>query len=204
MITNIYEHIFNHTEKKINGKGLSKLLNKKKYIFILDVESDGLWGKGFCVSAIVIHIATGDIIEIFTQMIDNPNIENKWVLENVMPYLSDIKTVTNLFTLQENFWSLWDKYRKHSITFADSGQPVESNWFKSCVLNDMENREYLAPFPLHEVASVVLVSGIGKVNRIEYSHLGDVYRHNPFYDSLASAITLIKAFVEIHHDLILE
>jgi hypothetical protein len=189
----IYDFLKEKHNVEINGILLHKYFKYKKFFFIIDVESDGLLGDGFCVSAIVIDIKKGEIIDKFIKMAEVNTVKNEWVKNEVIPHLNDIAILNSKLELQEEFWEFWMKYRHQSLTLTDSGSPVESYWFRQCILNDIINREKLGPFPQHDVATAVLVSGIGSVKRLEYAMLTDYPKHNPFYDCLGSVITFIKA-----------
>lgn len=191
-VKNIYEFLEMKHNLKVNGQLFFKHFKRKKYYFVVDIESDGLYGEGFCVSAIVVDIRSGKMIDKFIGIAESNKVTSEWVKKEALPHLRNIKDYGTKDNLRKEFWSFYESYRKDSIILTDSGSPVEAYWFRQCVMDNHSEREYLGPFPMHDVATAVLLSGVGNVTRLEYAGLTEYPQHHPYYDCLASLITFIK------------
>ncbi len=129
----------------------------KKHFFFVDAETDGLYGKFLSVAAFVTD-AQGKSQDSFygAIMVNTANIKTDWVKENVCPYLKN----ANLFfddeaALLEAFWKFWLKHRENSECVAYVPFPVESRLFSTCVMLNVEERQFLAPFPLYDLATLL-------------------------------------------------
>ncbi|MCF6094544.1 hypothetical protein L1765_11275 [Microaerobacter geothermalis] len=160
-------------------------------VFCFDVETDGLYGAPFAVGAVVLS-ESGEEIERFAG-IAQIKIKNDWVKQNVLPNLEGLQKYETDVDLREAFWDIYQKHKGDSYILVDVGYPVETNFLRQVILDDLENRQWNGPYPLYDVSSVLQAKGIDPdVNRIEYSGLKGLKPHNPADDALASAMTFIK------------
>lgn len=167
----------------------NNLTNKKFFVF--DVETNGLYGEAFAVGAVVYE--NGQEIARFSGIAEANSIDNPWVIENVLPHLGELKNFDSKLEMRNAFWDFWKQHKDGAFCFADVGSPVESNFFRKCIEDDLGGRQWDGPYPLHEVASVLLTKGIDPdVSRTEFTGYEGT-PHNPVYDSIASYKTLIKA-----------
>lgn len=160
-------------------------------IFSFDVESLGLYGEGFAVGAVVLDdgkIADKCIFNCDIKNCDNydkcPKSTLEWLDENVLKTLPE-PNCKNTKEVRDNFWQFYTKYSKETI-IADCGTPVEANFLRQCVLDDIDNRMWKAPYPLHELGTLLLLVGqdpIGTFARTE----DELPKHNPLCDALQSA-----------------
>jgi len=166
-----------------------------KNIFVLDCETDGLYGDCFAVGVFVLS-SNGLIIDKFSGISKIEEITNEWVKENVLSELDGLKKFPTRLEMRNQFWDFWMKYKDSCIAIADIGVPIESAFFKQCVLDDLENRQWDAPYPLHEIATLLLSKGIDSdINRIKYSEVNTetIKQHNPVDDAYVSGLCWIKA-----------
>jgi len=170
------------------------MLNNKN-IFSLDCETNGLYGDCFAVGVIILS-PEGLIIDKFSGISQVEEVTNDWVKENVLPELSGLKIFSTRKQMRDAFWEFWIKHKESCICISDIGAPVESGFFKQCVLDDLDNRQWNAPYPLHEVATLLFAKGIDPdINRIEYSGINTetIKQHNPVDDAYVSGLCWIKA-----------
>lgn len=168
-------------------------LISKKYTFSFDCETDGLYGATWAVGAVVIDNATQNIVKIFTGMLD-PNIyvTDQWVKDNIVPYVK-FPVFSTRRDLNNAFWRFWMTYRDESDCVVDCGYPVESLFMRECVQEDLSNRQWKGPYPMHEVATMFVAKKMdADTDRIAFSGVTNTQKHNPVDDSYASAICWLK------------
>ena len=132
------------------------------HLFIVDAETDGLYG-GFLSVAALVTGEDGTEIDHFYGAVDvsKEEISSRWVRDNVYPMLTFAeKHFASEHELLEAFWLFWIKYREEAVCIADVGYPVEARLFMRCVMNDEKNREFLGPYPLIDLSSILLASGV--------------------------------------------
>lgn len=128
---------------------------------VFDVESIGLHGEGFAVGWIVIDKSGNTLDEGYLAC--DPTIccgtkdDHLWVSENV-PVLH--YSHTNIITLRSEFWRLWRYWADQGVGLvADCAWPVEARFLIAAVNDDRATREREGPYPLHDLASVLLAIG---------------------------------------------
>lgn len=160
-------------------------------LFSFDVETDGLYGDGFAVGAVVFE--NGVEVARFSGIAEQEKVKNEWVKENVLPHLSSLPQFESKKELRDSFWEFWMQHKDGAVCIGDFGSPVESYWFRQCVEDDLDARQWDGPYPLHEVGTLLLAKGIDPdINRIQFSGYEGV-AHNPVDDAIASVLTWIKA-----------
>lgn len=166
-------------------------------IMVFDVESIGLYGEGFAVGWVVVDLATGEEKEsIYIACPDyraeGEGSDRDWVLKNVCPHLPDPNALKP-DNVRSYFWYCWQKWKNLGATlWADCGYPVEANFLRACVADDPGDRTWHAPYPLHEIASVLAVKGINSL--AERDRLpNELPKHHPVCDARQSARILIEA-----------
>ena len=164
-----------------------------------DVESNGLHGDHFGVGAIVhdsegkeqgtlldgcCHTETSQ----FRLPADDSRNRTAWIVRHVVPVLP--VTCRSLREVRDRFWAFYTKWVKHVEglkvplhVIVDAGFPVETNSLSLCVADDFANRQWAAPFPLHEVQTVQMLSGYtaGAERRAD-----ELPEHNPLADARQS------------------
>ena len=160
--------------------------------FVFDVESNGLHGPGFAVGWVLMD--HGNTVS--TGFLRCPvDVElNPWVIENVVPYLEPENCSSSL-DLRYKFWEAWMAAKALGATaWADCAFPVEANFLAACVADAPESRTWGAPYPLHEIATVLTCNGVDPI----YCHdrLEDEVAHHPTGDARQSGRLLQWFFPE--------
>ena len=165
----------------------------KTQIFSFDVESNGLLGQAFAVGAVIVDLH-GTLLHEFIGRCPIEGEVAAWVKENVLPKLLDVPVKYNSLTsLQNAFWHYLQAHKEKSIIAADFGYPVEAKFLLECQLADLPSRKWHAPYPLHEVGTLLLAAGIDPdINREEYAEITGL-KHNPLHDAYAAALCTLKA-----------
>jgi hypothetical protein len=157
---------------------------------VFDVESVGLYGEAFAVGWVVIDSAgceiESGILSCPLEQAKGADQDRDWVKTHVVPALPK-PNCADPFGIRCLFWSKIQLWKSQGAEFwADCGYPVEANFLIACVLDDRENRVWNAPYPLHEIASVLTLAGrdpLGVYDRLP----SELPAHNPLCDSRQSA-----------------
>jgi len=164
-------------------------MESKKNIFVFDVESTDLHGKGFAVGAIVLDAKTGEEVDSFLlKSFEGEKDSCEWVKTNVLPWLKDYPAVATGTELRNRFWKFYLEHKDDCEVWADVAYPVETNFLEEVYRDDPENRAFAMPYPLCDISSHVDVN----VDRVKFSELMGLEKHNPFHDALASAFSLFR------------
>ena len=167
-------------------------------ILAFDVEANGLHGEGFAVGAVVID-ESGVVLDSFEARCPIQGEINPWVAENVLPALTGMaETFADARELRSAFFAWYKSAKKDSTVVADIGYPVEARFLAACQDDNLAERSWDGPYPLHEVATLLLASGADPdVKREEYAAeftQGKVERkHHPTWDAEVSALCALKA-----------
>lgn len=183
------------------------------YIFSLDVECLGLYGPVFSVGVSIIDNSNNgdnhkcEVDNLFlrvdhTELIKNNTNEYyyndhdvKWVDENVIPALGPINC-NSLLELRNRFWQFYleakNKY-PNMIVISDCGSPCESGFFRTCIMDDAENRKWNGPYPLHELGTLLLMRGKDPIGTYQRNP-NELPKHNPLCDARQSARLWIENF----------
>lgn len=175
-------------------------------VFSFDVESLGLYGEGFAVGAVVFE----DGKEVDSMFASCPvdkldsytSIKNddtkcseetiKWLQANVFPTLSEPK-YQSAKEVREAFWGFYRTWKHADVFVADCGAPVEANFLRQCVLDKYQERQWQAPYPLHELGTLLLT--VGKDPTAYYNRLeNELPAHNPVCDARQSGRLWIENF----------
>lgn len=133
----------------------------KKRIFFVDAECDGLYGKFLSVAALVTDKNGTEADSFYGAVrVTDKNIASDWVKENVYPSLSNAQTFFDSEKeLLEAFWEFWLRHREEADCVSYVPYPVESRLFITCVSENTEKRQLLAPFPLYDLATLLETKG---------------------------------------------
>ena len=158
------------------------------YLVSIDAESLGLYGQIFAVGAVVYE----NNIEIksfyagcdISEHHDHPSYE--WLNHNVIPHLP-APTHRNKQDVIDAFWEFYQECRSlPNVKFiSDCGTPVEAFLFRTAVNNKLQSRIFSAPYPLHELGTLLFATGqepIGVYSRLE----NELPAHNPVNDARQS------------------
>jgi len=176
-------------------KHINEILNSP--IFVFDVESVGLHGQAFAVAGGIYQ--NGIALEEFAyhcchEYAQGTHEDSKWVQANVQIH----PTSENCFGVNdicERFWKYWTLIRrKHNNIkmFVECGWPVEAHFINACIDLNRYERNWDGPYPLHEIASIMLVAGMDPL--VTYERLdNELPIHEPLADSRQSARLLYTA-----------
>lgn len=161
---------------------------------VFDVESVGLHGEGFAVAWVVVS-SDGEqldegVIGCDPALCSGTDENRLWARENVpqLPHSSPTKQ-----HLRNTFWHVWRHWADQgAVLVADCAWPVEANFLSECVRLNHREREWQGPYPLHDLASVMLANGrdpLATNERLE----DEKPAHHPLMDARQSARLLVQA-----------
>lgn len=165
-------------------------------IMVFDVESIGLHGEGFAVGFVVLD-ADGNQHDCGAYACPPSAARgsqqgHEWVRTNC-PTL----TVTHQspWQVRSAFWRKWQEWKaKDAFLAADCCWPVEARFLVQCVDDHPTEREWQGPYPLHDVASILLARGqdpLAKRERLP----DELPEHDPLADAKQSARILRAVLV---------
>ncbi len=164
---------------------------------VFDVESVGLHGEGFAVGFTVVN-RKGDEVQ-FGLIACPPDAaigstnNLDWVKWNV-PVLH--KTHEFPAGVRENFWRQWIGWKERgAVLVADCAWPVEARFLRDCVNDNLSEREWQGPYPLYDLASVILANGANPLEKFPRLK-SELPEHNPLNDARQSARILTNFFHE--------
>jgi len=172
-----------------------------KHFFSIDVESMGLLGKPFAVGWVVVDEQNDEKEEGYLRCSHNTkgvSLEDmEWMHENVFPHLSEANC-EDLKELIDEFWAAWERANKkyENLTMVcDVPFPVETNFLSTC-LQELGLGRNASPYPLIDVASVLLASGRDPLG--DYDRHGKEFpAHHPTNDARQSARLLVEALRDL-------
>lgn len=180
--------------------------------FIFNIEAEDLHRPGFSFGYVVAQVNPTTKEFIILERADCHSIEGAqaacdWVKENVLPSIKELypylsvnlasldpkdlpsNIVKTKHELRERFYVAYLKYKDLGAEFwCDVTYPVISNFLSAVVSDGQRSRDFTMPYPLRDLANFLDF----KVNRIEYSSLKGLVRHNPINDSMAKIYSLSK------------
>jgi hypothetical protein len=161
---------------------------------VFDVESIGLHGEGFAVGYVVVNRA-GETLDQGLVACDplraQGDLKNlAWVQENVPAFECGCFST---YEVREEFWSAWMRWKgRGAVLVADCAWPVEARFLALCVDDAKISREWEGPYPLHDLASVMLA--LGKDPLATNDRLpSELPAHHPLNDARQSARLLVEA-----------
>lgn len=175
---------------------------KPNYYLVIDVESIGLYGEAFAVAGVI--MSCNKIIEEFL-FACNPEVakgtisNREWITKNVQLSYSDFNcssTIQLRYLFWNKFIELKNKYPE-LIICGECIYPVEANFFAQCIKDDEQNREWEGPYPLHDISSMIFMTGVDPLQKVERIE-NELPEHNPLADARQSARLLMKSITEIN------
>ena len=98
--------------------------------------------------------------------------------------------------LRAAFWSAWTRWgEKGAIMVADCSWPVEARFLAACIDVDPDERRWLGPYPLHDVATARLCANLDPLATV-----GRLPTEEPAHDPLADARQSARLFLEALHE----
>lgn len=159
---------------------------------VFDVESVGLHGEGFAVAWVVVDLEGKRLDEgclaCDPSLCSGTDESRQWVRENVPPL--QVTSLTKQH-LRNTFWHQWRGWADQgAVLVADCAWPVEANFLSACVQLNHDDRKWRGPYPLHDLASVVLARG-GNPLAVTERLPDELPAHHPLMDARQSARQLI-------------
>lgn len=180
-----------NTDKTNNQKG-----NMSELYMVFDVESVGLHGEGFAVGFVVVdmggHEHAAATIHCEPCVASGDAEGHNWVSENVPKSMPGIlKPHPKL--VRDSFWKQWRYWQEQgAVLAADCPWPVEARFLNQCLFDAGSGRDTQGPYPLIDVASVLLAKGINPLGTFDRLP-NELPKHNPECDARQSARLLIGA-----------
>lgn len=155
-------------------------------VFSFDAETDGLYGAVWAIGAVVLDPG-GVIVDSFVGQLNPDVVTDPWVCEHVVPVV-DLPRLSS--GLLREFWGFWLRHRETTLCVADFGAPVEAGLFRTMVEENPAERQWLGPYPMHELGTAFLVAGLDPdaTNRREFAGRPDLVQHDPYDDALAAGL----------------
>lgn len=135
---------------------------EKPHLFFVDAETDGLYGSFLSVAALVTDGEGRELEEFYGEVAVSPaQLRSSWAREHVLPGMGKTDRVySDEEALQEAFWAFWLRHRERAECVAYVQYPVEARLFTACVMRQPEKREFLGPFPLYDLSTLLSMSGL--------------------------------------------
>jgi hypothetical protein len=175
--------------------------------FIIDVESVGLHGEAFAVAwqvfdtnADPLPFRNGAWASFDPNYAKGTDPDRKWVEKNVpdlKPYEGSMRGI------RERFWLEWEDVKKEFpgiVMAAECAWPVEANFLNQCIADDPIKRCWTGPYPLHDIASIMLAAGMDPMATYSREHedLSLYPPHHPLGDVKHSAWCLRAALGKLN------
>lgn len=175
------------------------MITRDSIFMVFDVESVGLHGEGFAVGFVVVNGYGEEIqhglIACNPDVADGDGEGRDWVARNV-PSFRATHSVAWPHEVRNVFWDEWLQWKERgALMVADCAWPVETGFLAECV-DDNPDRTWKGPYPLHDLASIVLAQG-GDPLKTNDRLPNELPAHNPLNDARQSARLLIKALFEV-------
>lgn len=173
-------------------------------VFSFDAETDGLWGEHFAIAAIVLDLEGREVARFAGRVADMVAAvtHDAWVRENIVPLCESLPTFANARELRDAFWAFWMEWKDKALALSDCGYSVEGGLIHKCVEDDLGARNWLAPWPMLDLGTLLVVCGINpravqkgqEGSRIMLAGLeeGNFNLHNPVDDALATGLSWLK------------
>lgn len=173
-------------------------MKQNQIYMVFDVESVGLHGEGFAVGWVVVDdlgiershgLISCDPIVACGITDKSEQAAREWLSKNIPPLRV---THESLREMRTDFWKQWLMWRgKGAVLVADCAWPVEARFLGLCVSDDADAREWEGPYPLHDLASILLAAGFDPLAKFVRKE-DEFPEHNPLNDARQSARILIS------------
>ena len=162
-------------------------------VFSFDVESNGLYGQGFMIAAVMTNAAGVQKEFVARCAIEGPI--DPWVAENVLPHVEDVSVTHDSYeAMLEAFYAFYMTNKMGTKIIAHMAFPVEAKLLRDMIELNLGERLWEGPFPLIDVSGVLDAQGFDPTSVDSYNKDHglivpfDGVTHHPMYDSLAAEI----------------
>lgn len=160
---------------------------RSKLFMVIDVESVGLHGEGFAVGFVVVRL-DGTEVACGRFACDPAEAQGEdqgreWIAEHLPPFALNCHGPREV---RDSFWAQWE-FWKHdgAVLVADCAWPVEARFLAACVDDAPASRGWIGPYPLYELASLLLVVGADPTQAFGRGP-GEEPKHDPLADARQS------------------
>jgi hypothetical protein len=160
----------------------------KTHLFSLDVETDDLYGETFAFGVSIWDLKTKQIVSYLGGFAELEEVASPWCRGNIIPLISKkhrdefVKFQTRK-EMRDAFWRFYMQYREKAIILADF-QHLENAFFRQCVREDLKEREWLGPYPMMDLGTMLAVANLDPdIDRFIYTGFNNLVKHNPIHDA---------------------
>lgn len=165
-------------------------------ILSVDAETNGLHGQPFAVGAV--QSDGGPRAEVYLGRCEIDGPVDPWVQDNVLPALADVPITHQVYDdLLADFARWYDRRAAEDpIVLGHVVCPVEARLFADLV-GRLGRDPFSGPFPLHDLASMLLVAGHDPTSADSYvaargldlgTGFAGLSPHNPLYDARVAEV----------------
>ncbi len=165
-------------------------------ILSFDIETNDLHGKAFAIGAVLVD-ANGKVVDEFSGRIEITGPVHEWVKVKVLSVITDMPVNYKSYKeLQEAFWQWYLKAEEKSdYVVVNNGYPIEYKYLLECQQIDLEERYWQHPFPILDLASLLIMIGENKNEFVkEFMKESSFKTHHPVHDAMVTALAAFKAF----------
>lgn len=168
-------------------------MEKPTLFLVFDVESIGLHGEGFAVGYVVKrldgeHMADG-LFACLPDLAEGTDANRRWAGVNVPPLEANCCAPHEV---RAKFWDVWLSWKaRGAVLVADCAWPVEARFLAACVDDAPGERNWQGPYPLHDLASVLLAHGLDPLAATA-RRPEELPAHHPVNDAMQSARILVE------------
>lgn len=164
-----------------------------KKIFSFDAETNGLWGQGFAIGALV-YDESGEEVARFVGRLPDTAVTDEWVRTKVLPTLAGVPVTHETYeALLADFARFYLENKEGADVVVHMGYIVEAR-----VLRDMHDLGFIGewdgPYPLFDVSGNLQAAGEDPTSVDSYAAKYGLSvaefeggTHNPLYDSAVTA-----------------
>jgi hypothetical protein len=178
-----------------------------EYLLSFDGESDGLHGEVFAIGAAVLD-RRGAVVDRFRGWTPPPPTLNDWCRQNLPRSVQTGADPHDPWTqhrtapaLRAAFWTWLRRWLDlGALVVADCGWPVEAGLLSACVADAPAERAMRGPYPLHELATLLLAAGQDPVTLDGARYAAELLeehprgvKHDPNWDALVSGLCALVA-----------
>jgi hypothetical protein len=172
--------------------------------FVFDCESVGLHGQTFAVAGGIYDIH-GEAVEgsefVFAcdphpgMAVKNREAEDMEWVDAKVTVREGVTPCATPDEVRHRFWALWGMARNANpgiLMFVECGWPVEARFLLECIADDPLSRNWKGPYPMHEIATMMLAAGMDPMATYERRE-DELPAHEPLADARLSARLLAVA-----------
>jgi hypothetical protein len=171
-------------------------VGEKTHLFSFDVETDDLYGETFAVGVSIWDLKTKEIISTLGLYAELSAVKSQWCQDNIVKTLLTVEHNAQFVQLpcrkdmREIFWNFYMAWRDKAIILGDFQSPCESGFMRQCVMDNLKKREWLGPYPMHELGTMLAMVNLDPdLDRFIFSGCNNLVKHNPIHDSITAGKT---------------